>query len=377
MSEYHNPVRLAFGDQALSLLPALLKTLPEARGRVLLLTRGGDLPASPEYQTLLQDLAPFAPAELHVELANPDVADVPGLLQRAGDPDLVIAIGGGTVLDIAKALCAFRGRDLPDAAAVRAAIADKAYGDNPAPGAWIGIPTTSGTGSELTPWAAFWDRKLGLKYSIDHPRLFARAAVIDPRLTVGLPRRATVATAFDALCHAVESYWSKPSNAVSRLHSLEAVRRMVGALPALLEDPGNLRLRGEVAMASLHAGLAFSSTRTTACHSISYPLTLGFGIEHGVAVCLTLAGVMARNEPALIEKEKLFAAFGAADVHGVRRVLHELFAAAGVSPRLRDHGVTEADLPGLALRSHTRGRMDNNPVDLTRGDVEQVLREIL
>lgn len=376
MSEYHNPVRLAFGDKALCLLPALLKSIPESAGRVLLLTRGGDLPASVEYQTLLDDLAPLAPEELHVDLANPDVADIPGLLQRADNPDLVIAIGGGTVLDIAKALCAFRGRELNNTAAVRAAIADKAYVDNPSPGAWIGIPTTSGTGSEVTQWAALWDREHGRKYSIDHPLLYARAAVVDPRLTVGLPRRATVATCFDALCHAVESYWSKPSNSVSRLHSLEAVRRMVRALPLLLDEPESLPLRGEVAMASLHAGLAFSSTRTTACHSISYPLTLGHGIEHGVAACLTLAGVMARNAPALIEKEKLFAAFGAADVQGVRRVLHELFAAAGVSPHLRDHGVTEADLPGLALCSHTKGRMDNNPVDLTPADVEQILREV-
>ena len=376
MSEYFNPVRLAFGDKALSLLPALLKSMPESAGRVLLLTRGGDLPASPEYQSLLAGLAPWKPAELHVELANPDVADLPGLLKAAQNPDLVIAIGGGTVLDLAKALCAFRNQSLPDTEAARAAITAHRYGENPSLGAWIGIPTTSGTGSEVTQWAAFWDRERGLKYSIDHPRLFARAAVIDPRLTLGLPLRATVATSFDALCHAVESYWSRPSNAVSRLHSLEAVRRMVSSLPALLRDPRDLSLRGEVAMASLHAGLAFSSTRTTACHSISYPLTLGCGIEHGVAVCLTLGAVLARNEPALIEKDKLFAAFGAADVPGVRAVLDGLFTPAGLSPRLRDHGVSESDLPGLAERSHTKGRMDNNPVDLTREDVEQILREV-
>ena len=125
-------------------------------------------------------------------------------------------------------------------------------------------------------------------------------------LQLTLPNRLTASTALDALCHATEAYWSKNSNEISRVYSLEAIKRIVNNLEKVLNHPNEIALRNEIALGSLYAGLAFSNTRTTACHSISYPLTLELGIVHGIAASLTLAKVMEFNFESIIEKDNYF-----------------------------------------------------------------------
>lgn len=373
MDIYHHPVSIHFGSGALAALPGLLADAQPCAGTILLLTRGGTFSASPEGLALQDSLQGYTVHELPFEGSNPDLLDLVALQQQAGDFNLVIAVGGGSVMDMGKALAGFRGIDLGNAAAVRQGIAEKAYVSNPDRCSWIGIPTTSGTGSEVTPWGAVWDRELGLKYSVDAPCLFAHAAIVDPVFTQHLPLGPTISTALDALCHATESYWAKPSHALTRPFSLAAIEKISRYLPDLVTAPDNLCLREHVAMGSLLAGMAFSQTRTTACHSISYPMTLQFGIDHGIAVCLTLGAVMRLNEPALVESKKLYAAFGADSAAGAEATLSGLLRAVGVSPHLRDYGITKKDIPEIASRAFTKGRMDNNPVELERAMVEEVL----
>lgn len=126
----------------------------------------------------------------------------------------------------------------------------------------------------MTCWATIWDRSKGMKLSIESDKLYAHKAIIDSTLTTSLPKRLKASTALDALCHATEAYWSKNSNELSRVYSLEAIKRIVGSLEKVLDCPNDLTLRNEIALGSLYAGLAFSNTHTTACHSISYPLIL-------------------------------------------------------------------------------------------------------
>ena len=289
---------------------------------------------------------------------------------------MYIGIGGGSVLDLSKSLSALKNMEIDSTTALRSVIEQKLYKENQNIVPWIGIPTTSGTGSEVTCWATIWDRARGLKLSIDCEKLYANTAIIDPALTVSLPKKATASTALDALCHATEAYWSKNSNEISRVYSLEAIKRIVNNIEQVLTQPTEIALRNEIALGSLYAGLAFSNTRTTACHSISYPLTLELGIDHGIAASLTLAKVMEINLEAIIEKDQLFQAFGVSNCKDIQEFIEHIHHIAGFSSQIRDYHANLEIIESIAENAFTKGRMDNNPIALTKNDVIQVLKSI-
>ena len=151
---------------------------------------------------------------------------------------------------------------------------------------------------------------------------------------------------------------------------------MSNNLEKVLTQPKEIKLRNEIALGSLYAGLAFSNTRTTACHSISYPLTLVLGIDHGVAASLTLAKVMELNLEAIIEKEKLFQAFGVSNCKEIQEFIEHIHHLAGFSSKLSDYDATPEIIESIAENAFTKGRMDNNPVALTKQDVTQILMSI-
>jgi hypothetical protein len=147
--------------------------------------------------------------------------------------------------------------------------------------ALIAIPTTAGTGSEVTPWATIWDQAAGQKYSLHQSCTWPEAAVIDAELMTSLPAGATLASGLDALSHALESIWNVNRNPVSMALAVQSARRTLATLPALMQDLGNAQLRSEMAEAALMAGLAFSNTKTALAHSLSYDITLQHGVPHG------------------------------------------------------------------------------------------------
>jgi alcohol dehydrogenase class IV len=144
--------------------------------------------------------------------------------------------------------------------------------------ALIAVPTTAGTGSEVTPWATIWDAADGRKYSLHRPWTWPQAAIIDPGLMLSLPPGATLASGLDALSHALEAIWNVNRNPVSASLAAAAARDIVMTLPALMRHPDDLPLRERMAVAALQAGLAFSNTKTALAHSLSYDITL----QHGV-----------------------------------------------------------------------------------------------
>ena len=253
---------------------------------------------------------------------------------------------------------------------------NKSYVENQHIVPWIGVPTTSGTGSEVTCWATIWDRARGVKLSIDSKNLYANTAIIDATLTLTLPNKLTASTALDALCHATEAYWSKNSNEISRVYSLEAIKRIVNNLEKVLDQPKEIQLRNELALGSLYAGLAFSNTRTTACHSISYPLTLALGIDHGIAASFTLAKVMELNLEAIIEKDQLFQAFGVNHLEEIQQFIERFYHLSGFQSKLKDYNANPEIIESIAENAFTKGRMDNNPIALTKKDVTQILMSI-
>jgi alcohol dehydrogenase class IV len=251
----------------------------------------------------------------------------------AREPEAVLlALGGGTTLDIAKVLRC-RPVDGGTAGGVDGSMDGSVIGDfdrveralrgqAPWPALalaplWM-LPTTAGTGSEVTRWATVWDTEAApavdstparlqwscspsgggtgrgpaaggaQKRSFDEPFGWAERAYVDPLLTLSCLPAVTRDTALDALSHALESVWNRHANPVSDALALSAARRVLRALPAALQAPDDLSLRTELALAALEAGMAFSQTRTALAHALSYAVTLEQGLPHGQAVALWL-----------------------------------------------------------------------------------------
>ena len=245
------------------------------------------------------------------KIANPTHLDVYNTLCLLDDnpPDTVLAIGGGSTIDLAKCcvglhyLCTKKTFSPEE---LKRVIQTKEYLNYPAKIPIFAVPTTAGTGSEVTRWATVWDAEGEAKYSIEAPYLCPERAYIVPEYTLSMPKRLTLSTGLDALCQAIEAYWAKTSNPMVKEIGKAAISLLIKYLPQALLEPSNLVYRGKVCLGSLFSGLAFSNTRTTACHSISYPLTMKFGIEHGLACALTLTKVMEINLPEIDEAEELF-----------------------------------------------------------------------
>lgn len=311
-----------------------------------------------------------APAALHISSipTNPSLTDICSALEGLRGEKItdIIAIGGGSAIDFAKALAAFLpARKGWTAEALRAALKEGRYAQDGVP-AITALPTTSGTGSEVTKWATIWDFEAGEKLSADHAALYPRRALILPALTASLPPRLTLSTGLDALSHALEAFWARATDPLAQSLALDAARQVREHLPGAMEN--DAAARNGMSRASLLAGLAFSRTRTTASHSISYPLTLRFRVEHGFAAAMTLPQVAEINRARMPGISALLDIFGG-DLAG-------WMASLGL-PKLREYGLVEADIPALAAASSTKGRMDNNPVRLDEGQIADILRNCL
>lgn len=376
MNCYYNPVRTYQGYGSLNQLPQLAQVCASPETTVLLLVWSESVLEIPE-------IAEFAAKEKYHLVVQPFTASNPELTQlyemycqtRMLNVGLIIAIGGGSVLDVGKSLCCLYGKDISSEEDLRNMIRTKTYGSPACP--WIGIPTTAGTGSEVTCWATIWDSPNKAKYSVDTPQNYAYAAVVDPGLAASMPMKLAVSSALDAVAHAAESYWAKASNAVSKALALQAIRTVMENIDELLANSGSRAAHDAMAKGSMLAGLAFSNTRTTACHSISYPLTMQCHIPHGVAVSLLMGPVLELNQPAIEDLDQLLDAFGVNEPYQVGVRITAILEAAGYPVHLSQWGASEEMLPELVAHSMTKGRADNNPVELTETVVYNILKSIL
>lgn len=309
--------------------------------------------------------------------ANPTQGSiVRGLKQIGNTPvDAVVAIGGGSAIDLAKGIAAFHtplDNSSYTEATITQALEEKKY-PNPAPPAIVALPTTAGTGSELTQWATIWDERMAKKYSIDSPTILPQYAFIVPELTLSLPAGITLSTGLDAMCQATEAYWSKHTTPLVQELALRAIVLVQNNLRRAIVSPNDLASRDRMCRASVLAGLAFAQTRTTACHSISYPLTMGFGVPHGLAAAITLEPVGKFNAGAFSGDKELFSLF--APWRGIGPWIDQV--SQGVTRlRLSAFGIKEEDLSRIAAKAFTLGRMDNNPVPLDEGQVLEILRSV-
>lgn len=303
-------------------------------------------------------------------IANPDIHLLNKILGEISKPDLIIAIGGGSSIDLAKAVSAlyeYKNGDILDL------IKNKLYFDNSNPIPIIAIPTTAGTGSECTKWATIWDFDDCKKYSIDADFLYPCESWLIPELTATMDENMTLATGLDALAHAMESYWSVPSNRYTRVLARNAISIIHKYLPLVLNDLDNLEYRQQMLMGSFFAGLAFSNTRTTACHSISYPLTMMYGINHGFAAAITLFEVLKRNWEFVKEKELFLDSFKANDLDDIKQWFDNISLN---KLSLSNFGVKKEDIPLIVKEATTGGRMDNNPIVFDESEIQNILLNV-
>ena len=374
LNRYYNPVRTMEGPGCVQNLPDVLRGMALERNRVLLLVWDETvLERAPFAQLQNGDLG-YEVRSLVFRASNPTVEQLFGAYEATRDfaPEVVVAVGGGSILDVGKSLCCLYGNDLPHPDALRRLMEEKAYGRPAA--RWIGVPTTAGTGSEVTCWATIWDPEQDVKRSLECRDNYAWAALVDPELAAGMPVALAVSSALDATAHAVESYWAKGSNAVSRGLALEAIRTIMGQLDGLLA--GSMEAHDAMARGSMLAGLAFSNTKTTACHSISYPLTMRYGIPHGAAVSMLLGPVLRLNAAAVADLQPLLNALGVSSPEALEKKISVILRRSGQPAALAEWGVKEEDLSRLAQLGITKGRADNNPVPIQPETVRSILERI-
>lgn len=352
--QYHNPVTVHFGVGCIEALPRVvngrrttLVTFPEAAGLGLT-------------ARLERLLGASLGAIIDRTQANPDVDGLAELYRdfwaQPDQGEVLVAVGGGSVLDTAKALMVGTADG-----SFEALIALLATGKPFTPHrvkSLIAVPTTAGTGSEVTPWATIWERAAAKKYSLHLGETWAEAALVDPALTTSLPVGATLASGLDALSHALESIWNVNANPVSDTHAVAAARSVLATLPLLISDLGNIDLRRSMSLAALQAGLAFSNTKTALAHSISYDMTLRHGLPHGIACSFTLPLVLARALGADPGRDAMLARVFDGALADAPAWLAAFLEALGVSTRFESYGVSEAQAAHMidAALDGVRGR---------------------
>ena len=286
MWTFENPVNICFGNGAFDSVGDIIN------GRSFSLVTYDE----PYFDALTSRLIASAgqPASIINNITpNPDFNTLTETCRQyadsASDDMVIVALGGGSVIDAAKVLAASNNGFASVREYLETGEGKSRLGCYPI----IAIPTTAGTGSEVTKWATVWDTESQKKYSLSLQTLYPTHAIVDPELMLELPKELTISTGLDALSHALESIWNRNSNPVSANHAVFAATEVMLALPSLIDDLQNIELRSRVARASLFAGLAFSNTRTALAHSVSYPITLKYRVPHGLACSFSLPMVLA------------------------------------------------------------------------------------
>jgi alcohol dehydrogenase class IV len=369
----------SIGPGAIRDLQGILTTLSPSR--IFLVTGRSSYDVSGARSLLEPMLAGYEHTRFCDFSANPEIGDIErgvGRL-RASAADLVMAVGGGSVIDMAKSLSLLADQPLEPRTYVLGREKMEAAGRP-----LIAIPTTAGSGSEATRFAVVYvDRS---KYSLEHESMLPAFAVVDPDLTKSLPAAIAAATGMDALCQAVESYWNVNSTGESKKYAAEAIELAMGNLEKAVNAPSP-GARESMARAAHLAGKAINISKTSACHAISYPITSYFGVPHGHAAGLTLPPMLVFNSRVTGEDlqdrrglayvrctmEDLVSLIGARGFEQAGDSLTGLMERIHLETRLGALGIDEEGISVIVANGFNPDRVGNNPRLLT----EEALRSML
>ena len=374
---YHNPTAIEFGWGALARLPDLVKSVG---GRRALVVGDPGVAQAGLVNRVVAALGEAIPVTTFTDVeSDPDARSVDAGVQlaRSRECDVIIGIGGGSAMDVAKVI----GVMLTNPGNIRDYNGMGKIGKPGAP--VIAIPTTSGTGSELTIWSVLSDKEKKTKFGVGSILNCARVALLDPELTMSLPPAITAATGIDALTHALESYVNTATQPISEAMSEQSMALIARSLRLAVAQPGNKEARADMLLASTIAAMAFNSTRLGLAHAFAMPLGSRFHIPHGLANAIMLPGVMRFNLPGNVAKFARIAQIFGERTEGLRlreaaersvMAIRQLQADVGITAKLGDFGMTEADLHEVAAESMLSGNVAVNPRKPTLDDMKALLR---
>lgn len=314
-------------------------------------------------------------------VAEPTVADFKRILETARQfgADSVVGVGGGSVLDVTKLVAAFLNSDQQ---------VEDCFGTGfiRRRGLWFAcLPTTAGTGSEVSPNAILLDERDHLKKGIVSPYLIADAAYVDPQLTWTVPAKVTADTGMDALTHCIEAYTNKFAHPAVDIYALQGIRLIAANLERAVRDGKDVEAREALALGSLYGGLCLGPVNTAAVHALSYPLGGEFHIPHGLSNAILLPGVMKFNRPANLKRYAEVAVAlgcepGRDDNETAQRgvdFIYRLADAVGIPKKLTDLGIPQTAVDGMARAAMQVQRLlKNNPREVTEQDARDIYNSL-
>lgn len=371
---FYNPTKIIFGAGSIAELGSIILDYPHSKNILLVCGRKA-LRESGYLYKIIKILKDRNISLLNKVEPNPQIGFIDDAVKfaRKEKIELVIGLGGGSVIDTAKvvAILADKKYSLPEVLYKNIQIKEKGL-------PCFAIPTTAGTGSEVTKVSAIWDRTKQVKLTMCNDAMFPEVAIVDPTLTVSLGSYQTAVTGLDALCHAIESYWSKKATPISQDFSLKAVRLIFKYLRKSFKEPGNIKAREGMSLASLYAGLAISNTGTTVSHSISYILTLRYGIPHGLACAVSLPHLIRYNAKTADESlNNLALNTGSKNINQLAGKVEKLLKEMKLPTKLREYGIIDNDLELIKRKSFFTSNVRNNFIRLTQKDLKFMLKKML
>ena len=296
--------------------------------------------------------------------------------------DFIIGIGGGSCIDAAKAVAVLytNGGEVEDYVQK-----DIEIENNPLP--LIAIPTTSGTGSEVTSVAVITNKKTDVKMMMKHPSFIPKVAIIDPVLTSSLPPQITAATGIDALCHAIEAYISKFSQPLTDVLALSAIESIMKYLRIAYEDGRNMEAREAMMIASLQAGIAFSNASVTLVHGMSRPVGALFHVPHGISNAILLPTVLEFTKTSAVKRLAKIGRNLNKDLYSnsdeevadytigeIKKLCYDLRI-----PNLKEYGIDEIEFENaiskMASDAIESGSPANNPRVPSYDEIKELYRE--
>lgn len=367
--KYHLPVEIVFGfGESLK----LRENLPGLSGRCFIIA-DRFITNTPYFKETKSHIAELIAGQWDKVEPNPstdsvnEAADAGRLLE----PDIIIAVGGGSCMDTAKAvsLSIAGGRRIEDYHS-----GGVEYPRSVLP--IIAIPTTAGTGSEVTPISVLKDKSKNKKAPIAAPCLYPSVAIVDPEWTMTMPAELTAATGLDALSHAIEGFWSKGAFPVCDCYALRAARLIFNSLEKAIIDGSDSEARESMALASILAGMAFGQPKNAAVHACSFPLSTHFQMSHGVACAFTLDYFVRLNSEAIKERLTEMATYcGFDDIGNMADKIAELKKIGGLPRTFSEAGFNDIEIDKLVAESF-HPLINNNPREITEKDLYKMYESL-
>ncbi len=378
---YELPTKIVFGLNSIEQLPEKVQELNGSRVFVV------SDPGIQRAGILEEVLSPLKQFDLSFETftevdREPDIKTIKNLKKRATEfeANIVVGVGGGSALDAAKALAVMMTNE-----GEITQYAGLGKIPNPAMPS-ICIPTTSGTGSEVTIWTVISEKDKNRKFGVGGTYVAPTVALCDPNLTITLPASITASTGVDALTHALESFVNKATQPISETLSRESMKLISNSLRKAVHQGDNVKSRYDMLLASTIAATAFNPTRLGLSHALCMPLGGEFKVPHGIANAILLPQVMEFNLVGNLEKYKEIAEIFGQDTRGfslreaaelsveaIKQLNHDV----GIPKGFSDYGVTEKDLDFIAEGAIGSDNVQVNPRKPTLDDLKDIVRKSL